>query len=263
MEVHSRENGYFFFKFGEEEECNRILQNGPWLFDGRLIVLKRWTEGLELERDLLSSVPIWVRMPSLPLKLWSRDIISRIASLMGKPLFMDRATTMGDRIDYARCFIDIKAGFPFPNKVSIQVEEGELQDIDIEYEWIPPACAKCKSFGHLDTLCPTKEVTKEVWVPKATVHITDNNKSFQCKNTVESGKQSDITTGSRVEKLAKKENDHHSTKFDEGASGIVDGVPHISVDGDDPVLDEQSRTKNSGIVEISESIVFDNLLRTS
>ena len=69
MEVHSRENGYFFFKFGEEEECNRILQNGPWLFDGRLIVLKRWTEGLELERDLLSSVPIWVRMPSLPLKL--------------------------------------------------------------------------------------------------------------------------------------------------------------------------------------------------
>jgi len=47
---------------------------------------------------------------------------------------MDRATTMGDRIDYARCFIDIKAGFPFPNKVSIQVEEGELQDIDIEYE---------------------------------------------------------------------------------------------------------------------------------
>ena len=88
-------------------------------------------------------------------------------------------------------------------------------------------------------------------MPKATVHITE---SFQCKNTVESGKQSDLTIGSRVAKLAKKENDHHSTKFDKGASCIVDGVPHISVDGDDPVLDKQSRTKDSGIVEISESI---------
>ena len=91
-EVHSRENGYFFFKFGDEDECNRILQSGPWLFDGRLIILKRWTEGIELERDL--SVPI--RLPSLPLKLWSWEVISRIASLVGKPLFMDKATTMAE-----------------------------------------------------------------------------------------------------------------------------------------------------------------------
>ena len=30
MEVHSRDNGFFFFKFGDWEEGNRILQGGPW-----------------------------------------------------------------------------------------------------------------------------------------------------------------------------------------------------------------------------------------
>ena len=94
LEVHSRENGFFFFKFGDAVECDRILQIGPWIFDGRLIVLKKWTEQIGLERDLISSVPIWVCFPSLHLKLQSRSIISRIASLLGVPIHMTRTQQM-------------------------------------------------------------------------------------------------------------------------------------------------------------------------
>ena len=74
LDVYSRENGFFFFKFVNKGECDRILHGGPWLFDGRLIILKRWSESLELEPDLLSSIPVWVRFPSLHLK--SQDILS-------------------------------------------------------------------------------------------------------------------------------------------------------------------------------------------
>ena len=31
LEIHSRENDFFFFKFGDAEECNRVLQTRPWL----------------------------------------------------------------------------------------------------------------------------------------------------------------------------------------------------------------------------------------
>jgi len=58
LEIHSRENGYFFFKFVDSNECDRILQSGPWLFDGSLKVLKKWTVHIGLKRDLLSFVPI-------------------------------------------------------------------------------------------------------------------------------------------------------------------------------------------------------------
>ena len=44
-----------------------------------------------LERDL-SIVPIWIRFPSFDLKLWSENIISRMVSMVGTPLYMDRAT---------------------------------------------------------------------------------------------------------------------------------------------------------------------------
>ena len=68
---------------------------GTWLFDGRLIILKKWTACTSLDRDLLSSVPGWLRIPSLHMKFWSCSIISKLASVIGIPLYMDKATASG------------------------------------------------------------------------------------------------------------------------------------------------------------------------
>ena len=114
LDIHSRENCFFFFKFGDSDECDRILQTGPWLFDGRLIVLKKWNEHIGLERDLQSSVPIWVHFPSLHLKLWSRNIIGRIASIVRNSNRMDKATAHSERLAYACCFIEVSASKPLP-----------------------------------------------------------------------------------------------------------------------------------------------------
>ena len=40
--------------------------------------------------------------------------------------------------------------------------EGEIVEIPVEYEWLPPTCNKCSSFGHLDHQRPTMEK----WLPK-------------------------------------------------------------------------------------------------
>jgi len=92
-----------------KKECDRVLYGSPWLFDGRLIILRRWSEAAELERNLLSSLPVWVRFPYLHLKFWSQKVLSKVASLIGKPLYMDNATAMGEKLTYARCFMEISA----------------------------------------------------------------------------------------------------------------------------------------------------------
>ena len=60
----------FLPQIGTKEECNRILQTDPWLFDGRLIILKQWFLDIGLESELLPSVSVWVRFSSLHLKFW-------------------------------------------------------------------------------------------------------------------------------------------------------------------------------------------------
>jgi len=154
LDVYSREND-FFFKFETKSESGRILHGGTWLFDGRLIILKRWTESTNLERDLLLSIPVWVRFPSLHLKFWSKRVLSKVASLIGKLLYSDNATASGDRIAYARCFIEIAAAKSLPEHVSLELEGRERIKLLVEYEWMPPLCMNCAFFGHIDGLWPT------------------------------------------------------------------------------------------------------------
>ena len=40
----------------------------------------------------LKSVPIWIKLPNLKLHLWSVQVLSKIASVMGTPLFTDKIT---------------------------------------------------------------------------------------------------------------------------------------------------------------------------
>ena len=115
-----------------------------------------------MERDLLSTATVWIRFPSLHLKFWSNTIISTLTSLIGTPMFMDKATAIGERLSYARCFIEIDALKKLPKTVTLEIEEGETIDVPVEFEWIPPICRKCCSFGHQENQCRAIQT----WLPK-------------------------------------------------------------------------------------------------
>jgi len=107
---------------------------GPWLFDDRLIILKKWSANTGLDRDLLSTVPVWVRFPSLQLKHWSNSIISKIASVLGITLFMDKATANCERLEYSQAFVEISATKPLFKFVELQLEDGNSLQVEMEYE---------------------------------------------------------------------------------------------------------------------------------
>ncbi|KAL9682931.1 hypothetical protein QQ045_014743 [Rhodiola kirilowii] len=51
----------FVFKFTKEEDCNRVLEQGPWSFDSRPLVLKHWSLDESFELESVAAVPVWVR----------------------------------------------------------------------------------------------------------------------------------------------------------------------------------------------------------
>src|SRR5438270_2386704 len=105
-------------------------------YDGRLLVLKQWSSSSTFDRDVLSSLPLWIRIPSLPLKLWSNKALSEICSAIGRPIKLDALTTKNERLLYARVFVEISAATPPPSSINIIIEGKELS-LPIEYEWIP------------------------------------------------------------------------------------------------------------------------------
>nr|TKS02381.1 hypothetical protein D5086_0000163680 [Populus alba] len=55
----------------------------------------------------MSRVPVWIKFPSLPLCCWSPVCLSKIASVIGKPIQCDQFTSNLARMSYARVLVEI------------------------------------------------------------------------------------------------------------------------------------------------------------
>jgi len=54
--------------------------------------------------------------------------------LVGKPLYMDKATASGERLTFARCFVKVAAAETLPCKIMLENDEGEKEILNVEYE---------------------------------------------------------------------------------------------------------------------------------
>ncbi|CAH9142918.1 unnamed protein product [Cuscuta epithymum] len=73
----------YVFQFYNEEDMNRVADEGPWVFDQNLIVLSRLKEG-----DIPISVPLnkadfWVQVHDIPVGYFCLDNVERIGNFLG------------------------------------------------------------------------------------------------------------------------------------------------------------------------------------
>ncbi|KAK1300219.1 hypothetical protein QJS10_CPB13g00935 [Acorus calamus] len=136
-----------------EEDLARVLEGGPRTMDNRPFVLKKWSPSVRMEQERLTSIPIWVKFPNLPLHFWSKECLGKIASAVGTPLFMDSATQRATRTSYARVCVEVSADQPLPDSLTIESTIEGCEVFHVVYDWKPQACAHCHTFGHDDALC--------------------------------------------------------------------------------------------------------------
>ncbi|KAL7237760.1 hypothetical protein ACSBR2_003959 [Camellia fascicularis] len=90
-----------------------------------------------------NTIPVWAKFYNIPLEFWNGDGLSRIASAIGTPLFMDQLTASGNRISFARVCVNIQADSLFPDSFFI-TSEGDSVEIRVEYQGVPSRCAHCR-----------------------------------------------------------------------------------------------------------------------
>lgn len=171
IEVQHRGNGFFLFKFSNESELCKVLEGGPWFICARPLVLQRWDPDSNFEHQRLTSLPLWVRLPLLPLRFWSKEAMAAIGSMLGVPLMMDTPTTKGTRLEYARLCVEIGLDFAYPTSVPLFNASTNLMEyITVEYEWKPTPCIHCQTYGHLEEACMASHLAKG----KAPLNTTTN-----------------------------------------------------------------------------------------
>lgn len=89
------------------------------LFDSKPVIMKPWSPGLDVMKEKVTDVPIWIRLPGLDLKYWGRSALMKIAGILGKPIKTDRATAQKDILDYARVMVEVAVEGSFLMKLNL------------------------------------------------------------------------------------------------------------------------------------------------
>ena len=149
----STTEGMYIFRFRDPKARDWVLENGPWNFAGRPIILRFWKPGMEMLNAQLTSIPIWVKFFNIPLEYWTATSLGCIASAVGFPLHLDSHTENHTRLSFARICIEVDGKCEFPRSVLLDMGNGKFSNIRIEYPWVPQNCSHCKSFGHSRLKC--------------------------------------------------------------------------------------------------------------
>ncbi|CAI8614488.1 unnamed protein product [Vicia faba] len=144
-----------------------VLMKGPYTYRGMPMILKEWRKEFNLKKDLMRTIPIWVKFPMLPLHLWGKSNLSKLASAIGIPLVTDECTASKLRVSYARVLIEVDITQKLVEEISIKDKESNTVIQRIEYEWRPKFCPSKETAGTttLKTLGIVK-TTDTVTTPK-------------------------------------------------------------------------------------------------
>nr|GEY86361.1 hypothetical protein [Tanacetum cinerariifolium] len=100
---------------------------------------------------------------NIPLELCNGNGIRKIMSGVGKPLLMDKMTRerclkKAGKMDFARVLIEVSAEDDLPNILEIKYpplgnRPSRIGKLEVKYQWRPPLCTHCKTFGHSTLSC--------------------------------------------------------------------------------------------------------------
>ncbi|KAG5567905.1 hypothetical protein H5410_065079, partial [Solanum commersonii] len=102
------------------------IDAGIYHFDGKPFIVKAWSPDMDFSREELHSVPIWIKFTGLDFKYWSPKGLSKLGSLIGKPLMVDKNTERKAGLNFARLMVEVDMDTILPESISFKNEKGQL-----------------------------------------------------------------------------------------------------------------------------------------
>lgn len=118
--LHQYDNTFFLARFDSAEACARVFNAGPFFIKSQPVVLKEWSPNFEFKQELLTKLPIWIQLPNLPLQLWGKKSVSKIASMAGIPMHTGECTVKQSKVGFARVLVEVDLSHPLVTTARIK-----------------------------------------------------------------------------------------------------------------------------------------------
>ena len=120
--------GYYVFVFDSAEDRYLIFQNGHYFMGPRGLYLNKWTPNFDPTQDIPSGVPVWVRLPHLPLHCWNSESLETIGNKLGKYINMAERK---EQSSCARICVEVDLEIQLPEVIKLTLaDSSHLEEID-------------------------------------------------------------------------------------------------------------------------------------
>ncbi|XP_020699283.1 uncharacterized protein LOC110111654 [Dendrobium catenatum] len=139
--------GWVLCSFYEPDHMEAMMTNGPWFVNGKIIGMDKWSQNFSTNSLKGLTVPVWIRLPNLPLQCWDNINLYRVASMVGKLYLIDGSMFQWGRREFGRVCVQIQQDNKLPLGVLAEGKAGRFYQ-RIEYERVLNFCFKCGLIGH-------------------------------------------------------------------------------------------------------------------
>ncbi|XP_070022680.1 uncharacterized protein [Nicotiana sylvestris] len=120
-----------------------------------------WSIGFKTNEETTKAV-VWISLPNLPTELFAMKALLSIASAVGKPIAIDKATQTKSRPSTARVKVILDLMDKLPDKIKLQFLDKQTDKMvkifqEFVYDNLPLYCNHCKHQGHDEKTCLTFE----------------------------------------------------------------------------------------------------------
>lgn len=142
---------WYSFHFQKQEDLERVLVK-PWVYGRSFLSLSRWYMGFDPLKNTPSHSLIWLKLPNLPLELWTQESLESIGNAIGKFIYVDPwiRGEKDKRIAWILIERPYKGGYPEQLEI---IWEGTRTHQRIDFWGIPFRCSTCHCTGHLQNAC--------------------------------------------------------------------------------------------------------------
>nr|GEX82312.1 ATPase, F1/V1/A1 complex, alpha/beta subunit, zinc knuckle CX2CX4HX4C [Tanacetum cinerariifolium] len=175
----------------------KTLDAGPWFIISMPIFLYEWSANTKLKKEEIKKVHMWVKIHNVHMVAFSESGLSLITTQLGRPIMLDACTSdmclnPWGRNSYARVLVELSSECDVLESivVVIPLPKGKghyLETLDVEYEWWPPRCSKCRFFDHEDYDC--QSMVKHVSLSRDSGVHSDGKRKKKGSNKAAKSKQ--------------------------------------------------------------------------
>ncbi|KAK9006981.1 hypothetical protein V6N11_019311 [Hibiscus sabdariffa] len=128
----------------------------------------------------LKTAPIWIHLWHVPLEFYSQQRLSYLASVLGKPLYTDKATTLRQHLEFAKICVEVYANFSLLSYVLVDLGDDDVIVVGVELVWAPPKCSHCSIFGNLEDKCARSIVVDDSAQLNSSTRIVELETIISC-----------------------------------------------------------------------------------